>query len=291
MSEGVPIPIAGGNVQKSPSSKATAILTGGAYIEYVSTAKWRERRWRLFSTFPYKKKRTCKFLGDCQCQKDVFIDLRFQLWYKRTNLPVFSLLTTSQKIHSSEGFIMSQQALWSRRLFLKSSLVGMALLGGRLAFPDLVAAHSLPEGRLRLYNVNTKERLLVTYRNRSGRYDQGALDDMNYFLRCPHSNQICEMDIQLLECVNQIEKLVGRGKEIRIFSAYRSPSYNDLLIRLGRGAAPNSLHTTGQALDIAISGVRLSQVRRTAAKLKRGGVGYYRRQGFIHLDTGPLRYW
>jgi len=41
-----------GNVQKSPSSKAAAILTRGAYIEYVSTAKWRERRWRLFSTFP-----------------------------------------------------------------------------------------------------------------------------------------------------------------------------------------------------------------------------------------------
>jgi len=27
-------------------------LTRGAYMEYVSTAKWRERRWRLFSTFP-----------------------------------------------------------------------------------------------------------------------------------------------------------------------------------------------------------------------------------------------
>jgi len=32
--------------------KAAAILTSGAYMEYVSTAKWRERRWRLFSTFP-----------------------------------------------------------------------------------------------------------------------------------------------------------------------------------------------------------------------------------------------
>jgi len=55
---------AGGNVQKSPSSKAAAIpglrshfggvgLTSGAYMEYVSTAKGRERRWRLFSTFPF----------------------------------------------------------------------------------------------------------------------------------------------------------------------------------------------------------------------------------------------
>jgi len=36
----------------SPSSKAAAILTRGTYMEYVSTAKWREHRWRLFSTFP-----------------------------------------------------------------------------------------------------------------------------------------------------------------------------------------------------------------------------------------------
>ena len=184
------------------------------------------------------------------------------------------------------------QALWSRRSFLKTSLIGMALLGGRLAFPDLSFAHSsLPEGQLRLFNVNTKEQLRVKYRNRSGKYDQGALNELNYFLRCPHSNQVCEIDIQLVENINQIEKLVGRGKEIRIYSAYRSPSYNDLLIRLGRGAAPNSLHTTGQAVDFAIPGVRLSQVRRAAFNLKRGGVGNYRRQGFIHIDTGPVRYW
>jgi hypothetical protein len=41
-----------GNVQKSSSSKAAALLTHGAYSQYVSTAKGRERRWRLFSTFP-----------------------------------------------------------------------------------------------------------------------------------------------------------------------------------------------------------------------------------------------
>jgi len=52
--------LARGNVQKSSSSpvlslaegKTAAIFTRGAYMEYVSTAKWRERRWRLVSTFP-----------------------------------------------------------------------------------------------------------------------------------------------------------------------------------------------------------------------------------------------
>ena len=41
-----------GSVQKSPPSKAAAVFAGGAYTSYVSTEKWRERRWRLFSTDP-----------------------------------------------------------------------------------------------------------------------------------------------------------------------------------------------------------------------------------------------
>jgi hypothetical protein len=49
-----------GNVQKDPSSpvlsqakgKAAAFSTRGAYSQYVSTAKRREHRWRLFPTFP-----------------------------------------------------------------------------------------------------------------------------------------------------------------------------------------------------------------------------------------------
>jgi len=189
--------------------------------------------------------------------------------------------------------MMSQQAhnLLSRRVFLKASLVGMALIGSRLALPYWASAEALPEGRLRLFNINSKERLTVRYRNRSGRYDQSALQDINYVLRCYHSDQVCQMDVQLLEYLNKIVSLVGQGKEVRVFSAYRSPAYNNLLVRLGRGAVPKSLHTTGQAMDIAIPGVRLSQVRRTAQMLKLGGVGNYARRGFIHLDTGPVRYW
>jgi len=40
----------------SPFSKAAAFLVRGAYTQYVSTAQWRERRWRLFPTFPFKRR-------------------------------------------------------------------------------------------------------------------------------------------------------------------------------------------------------------------------------------------
>ncbi len=41
-----------------PRGKAAAIFTRGAYVYYVSTEKWRERRWRLFSTDPGREKFT-----------------------------------------------------------------------------------------------------------------------------------------------------------------------------------------------------------------------------------------
>ncbi len=43
---------------KKSSSKATAIFARGASWHDVSTEKWRERRWRLFSTDP-------KYNGEC----------------------------------------------------------------------------------------------------------------------------------------------------------------------------------------------------------------------------------
>ncbi len=41
-----------GAVQKSASSKATAMFARGTYRHDVSTEKGRERRWWLFSTAP-----------------------------------------------------------------------------------------------------------------------------------------------------------------------------------------------------------------------------------------------
>ncbi len=180
---------------------------------------------------------------------------------------------------------------WSRRGFLKFSLAGLALLGSRLLFPDSASSSPLPNGHLRLYNSYTDERLNVQFRSRTGRYDRGALKDINFFLRCNHTNSVRRMDIRLLEFMNMIEKTVGRGKEIRISSGYRSPAYNEKLFIHEQGAVLNSFHTKGKAMDFSIPGVKLSAIRRTANSLHIGGVGYYRSRGFIHIDTGRPRSW
>ena len=47
----------------------------------------------------------------------------------------------------------------------------------------------------------------------------------------------------------------------------------------------------GQAIDFRLDGVNLKKVRDAAIELKAGGVGYYPRSNFVHIDTGPVRHW
>ncbi|MFN7065564.1 MAG: YcbK family protein, partial [Aquificaceae bacterium] len=68
-------------------------------------------------------------------------------------------------------------------------------------------------------------------------------------------------------------------------------STNHYLHKTKRGVAKDSYHTLGRAVDIRIEGVSLEALRELAIDLRAGGVGYYPRSGFLHLDTGPFRYW
>jgi uncharacterized protein YcbK (DUF882 family) len=47
----------------------------------------------------------------------------------------------------------------------------------------------------------------------------------------------------------------------------------------------------GKAVDIRMPDRRVSDLYRAALSLKAGGVGYYPRSKFIHIDTGALRTW
>ena len=180
---------------------------------------------------------------------------------------------------------------WTRRAFLQASLVGTLLLSGRLVGPQPAQARELPEGRLTLVNVRTDERLEVTYRDEAGRYDLEALDDVNYLMRCHYSGEVGAIDVRVLEHVNLVQKKLGSKKDIHFISGFRSPEYNAILVRKGGHAARNSLHMQGQAIDLLIPGVHPKKLRQMALELRFGGVGFYQRSRFIHLDSGPFRFW
>lgn len=177
-------------------------------------------------------------------------------------------------------------------MFLKSSAFFAAtLLGAKSAFAKMMEGGAVPEGKLSLYNVSNRERLTVTYRNSLGEYCEDALQSLNWLLRCHITNETTTMDLRVLEYVNRLDNIFGGDNEVRIISGYRSPSYNHDLRRKSNGVAKNSLHMKGMAIDLAIPGVSLDKIRRTALSLAAGGVGYYPGGGFVHVDSGAFRAW
>ena len=181
--------------------------------------------------------------------------------------------------------------VWTRRAFLQASVVGTLLLSGRFVGPSPVQAREFPEGRLTLVNAWTDEWLDVTYRDEAGNYDLEALDDVNYLMRCHYSGEVGAIDVRVLEHVNLVQKKLGTKKDIHFISGFRSPEYNAILVRKGGHAARNSLHMQGQAIDLMIEGVHPKQLRQAALELRYGGVGFYKRSRFVHLDSGPFRFW
>lgn len=143
---------------------------------------------------------------------------------------------------------------------------------------------------LSLVNVNTGEALAVTYWS-DGSYKRDALDKLNAFLRDSHENQQTEMDPLLYDVLWHTSNVIGFSGTIEVFSAFRSATTNAWLASTQRGVASDSQHINGNAMDVRFPGMPVLRIREAARSLNMGGVGFYPRAGFVHLDTGPVRYW
>ena len=54
------------------------------------------------------------------------------------------------------------------------------------------------------------------------------------------------------------------------------------------GLSQKSYHMRGMAIDLRLPGIALETLHQAALKLAAGGVGYYPKSDFIHLDMGPV---
>ncbi|NBI42093.1 DUF882 domain-containing protein [[Haemophilus] felis] len=54
---------------------------------------------------------------------------------------------------------------------------------------------------------------------------------------------------------------------------------------------PSYIYRNGYTIIFRIDGVSLAKIRQAAEKLRSGGVGFYPRSNFVHVDTGPVRTW
>ncbi len=144
---------------------------------------------------------------------------------------------------------------------------------------------------LRLVSLHTGERLNVTYFERSGGYLPDALDAINYQLRDHRTGDVYPIAVELLDALALLASKHGPDSVFEVVSGYRSAKTNQHLAARSNGVAKRSFHMRGMAADVRISGVSTSVLHDAAVAMHRGGVGYYPRDRFVHLDVGRPRRW
>ena len=146
------------------------------------------------------------------------------------------------------------------------------------------------DGALDLYNAHSTEHLAVRYRDAGGHYDSAALGQIEQFFRSRSDGQRGPISLRLIELIDFVQDRF-RPRRLTLVSAYRSPDFNQALRSSGHRVAQASLHTEGMAADLQPAGIDLRRLWLQLRGLQTGGVGLYQADGFIHLDTGPPRFW
>jgi len=178
----------------------------------------------------------------------------------------------------------------SRRRFL-----ALVAWGAASAFlPGVAGAARSPNPgtrRLSFHNLHTNERFDACYWER-GAYVPAALEQIDAVLRDHRTGEIRRMDPRLIDLVYALTVRLGNTTPVQVICGYRSAATNGLLRTNDPGhVAERSLHLTGEAVDICFENRSLHQVRDAAIALRGGGVGFYPRSDFVHVDIGRVRSW
>ena len=154
-----------------------------------------------------------------------------------------------------------------------------------------VSATLEPEYRLHFFHTHTGERLDIVYR-RGDSYLPEALARLDEYLRDHRTGAVRHYDPRVFDLLHDLETKLGRpGSEIDVVCGYRTPWSNEFLRSHGHGVAQHSLHMQAMAIDIRVPGVSTASLRDAALSLHRGGVGYYAKSDFVHVDVGRVRQW
>jgi len=165
-----------------------------------------------------------------------------------------------------------------------------AIAGTMIAAPVLAHVREETERKISLFNNHTGESVSTVYWVQ-GSYINESLQEIDSVLRDHRNDAVHAMDINLIDTLYRMHQKVGGRGEYRVISGYRSPETNAMLRKTTKGVAKHSLHMQGRAIDIHLFDRRLSKLKDAARSLRSGGVGYYPKSSFVHIDTGASRYW
>jgi uncharacterized protein YcbK (DUF882 family) len=169
--------------------------------------------------------------------------------------------------------------------------LALGLVGGLLVSPAEIVASLARERRLAFHHTHTGERLSVVY-YADGMYIESSLAQLNRLLRDHRTDEVRPIDPELFDFLDEVQRATGGRGTYEVISGYRSPRTNAMLREVGGGGvARKSQHVLGKAIDVRLSDVATRELRDAALHLQRGGVGYYPKSDFVHLDTGRIRHW
>jgi uncharacterized protein YcbK (DUF882 family) len=167
----------------------------------------------------------------------------------------------------------------------------LGLIAGAATLPGMARAVPVAPSagrRLSLVSPHTGETFDGVYRDDSGPL-AGAMADLSVFLRDFHCGETIAINVAMLNFLANVMDAVGATRAI-VLSAFRTPETNAMLARTMFGVAEHSQHIYGRAIDFVLPG-RLEEAMLAARAMQRGGVGWYPRSGFLHIDAGPVRNW
>ena len=175
----------------------------------------------------------------------------------------------------------------NRRHMLRGLAGGFALAAGLPAMA--VPKTGSDERAIKLVNLHTGERYSDVYFE-NGEAIPEALTALNVVLRDHRTDDTYPIDPKLIHWMGSLQQRLG-GRELGIISGYRSPKTNELLRAKSSGVAKKSWHMQGRAIDLRRTGIDTVAIQKMAIADGRGGVGYYRKSDFVHIDTGHPRSW
>jgi len=187
---------------------------------------------------------------------------------------------------------MSESSFNPRRRFLHcASAIALGAGLSTLAPRNALAAIGPDARSLSFDHTHTGEHLALVFARGDDVLPQ-AQQSLNHFLRDHYSGTVGQIDPTLFGVLFALRQELKTDTPFQVISGYRCPATNDRLRRTrAGGVAKRSLHMDGMAIDIRLPGVPLTDLRDAAESLQAGGVGFYKSDNFVHIDTGRVRRW
>jgi uncharacterized protein YcbK (DUF882 family) len=184
----------------------------------------------------------------------------------------------------------SSQILHSKRQFVTgfASALSLPYTTNSLAISSPIESNQTRA--LSFYHTHTSQNLDIIYHDGHSHLPL-ALQQIKHFLGDFRTGEEHDIDPRLLDLLYLLQQRSGVENHFEVISGYRSPKTNAKLRNKSKGVAKRSLHMQGKAIDIRLVGAKTKNLRDLAINMKLGGVGYYSRSDFVHLDTGRVRFW